>query len=65
MLARARTGRDEEDWMDLSWLTICAEGQTTGCVPPIQVAYLVALLVGAVLFAVVARRSRDLTTATS
>src|SRR4249919_3702054 len=49
--------------MDLSWLTICAEGQTTGCIPTIQVVYLVALLVGAILFAVVARRSRDLTTA--
>jgi hypothetical protein len=50
--------------MDLSWLTICAEGQTTGCIPTIQVVYLVALLIGAVLFAIVARRSRDLTTAT-
>jgi len=49
--------------MDLSWLTICAEGQTTGCIPTIQLVYLVALLAGAILFAVVARRSRDLTTA--
>jgi energy-coupling factor transport system substrate-specific component len=50
--------------MDFSWLTICAEGQTTPCIAPVQVAYLVALLVGVVLFAVVGRRARDLTTAT-
>ena len=29
--------------MNLDWLQICAEGQTTPCVAPIQVAYLVAL----------------------
>ena len=49
--------------MDLNWLTICAEGQTDGCIPMIQLVYLVALIAGAILFAVVARRSRDLTTA--
>ena len=49
--------------MDLNWLTICAEGQTDGCIPTIQLVYLVALIAGAILFAVVARRSRDLTTA--
>src|SRR4249919_2369876 len=49
--------------MDLSWLTICAEGQTTGCIPTIQVVYLVALIIGAILFAIIGRRSRDLTTA--
>ncbi len=49
---------------NLDWLRICAEGQTTPCVAPIQVAYLVALLVGAALLFVAARRSRDLTTAT-
>ncbi len=49
--------------MDLNWLTICAEGQTDGCIPTIQLLYLVALIAGAILFAVVARRSRDLTTA--
>jgi len=49
--------------MDLSWLTICAEGQTKGCIPTIQVAYLIAVLVGLVLLVVVGRRSRDLTTA--
>jgi hypothetical protein len=50
--------------MDFSWLTVCAEGQTTPCIAPVQVAYLVALLLGVVLFAVVGRRARDLTTAT-
>jgi len=48
----------------LDWLQVCAEGQTTPCVAPVQVVYLVALLVGVVLFALVARRSRDLTTGT-
>jgi hypothetical protein len=46
------------------WLTICAADQTEGCVQPVQLAYLVAVLVGTVLFAIVARRSRDLPTAT-
>ena len=49
--------------MNLDWLQVCADGQTTPCVAPIQLAYLVALIVGAILFAVIARRSRDLTTA--
>ena len=49
--------------MDLNWLTICAEGQTSGCIPTIQVVYLVALVIGAILFAIIGRRSRDLTTA--
>ncbi len=49
--------------MDLSWLTICAEGQTEGCIPSIQIAYLVAILIGVVLLFVIGRRSRDLTTA--
>jgi energy-coupling factor transport system substrate-specific component len=50
--------------MDFGWLTVCAEGQTTPCIAPVQVAYLVALLLGVILFAVVGRRARDLTTAT-
>src|SRR6476660_2267114 len=50
--------------MNLDWLQVCAEGQTTHCVAPIQLAYLVALLVGAVLLVIIARRARDLTTAT-
>jgi hypothetical protein len=50
--------------MDLVWLRICAEGQTTPCVGTTQVVYLVALIVGALALAVIARRSRDLSTAT-
>src|SRR5467141_2620540 len=50
--------------MNFDWLQVCADGQTTPCVAPVQVAYLIALLVGVVLFALVARRSRDLTTGT-
>ena len=49
--------------MDLSWLTMCAEGQTEGCIPSIQIAYLAAILIGVILFLVIGRRSRDLTTA--
>ena len=29
--------------MNFDWLQICAEGQTTACIPPVQLAYLVAL----------------------
>jgi len=50
--------------MGLDWLQVCAEGQTTPCVAPIQAAYLLALVIGVVLLFVIARRSRDLTTAT-
>lgn len=46
------------------WIRICAEGQTEGCVPPVQAAYLAILVVGVVLLAIAARRSRDLSTAT-
>jgi energy-coupling factor transport system substrate-specific component len=50
--------------MNLDWLQVCAEGQTTPCVAPIQLAYLLALVIGAILLVIIARRSRDLTTAT-
>src|SRR6478609_3560423 len=50
--------------MGLDWLTICADDKATNCVQPIQLWYLVALLAGTVLFAIIARRSRDLSTAT-
>ena len=50
--------------MNFDWLQVCAEGQTTPCIQPIQLGYLAALALGVVLFAVIARRSRDLTTAT-
>jgi hypothetical protein len=48
----------------MEWLTICGEGQTENCIAPIQVVYLVAVLIGAILVFFVARRSRDLSTAT-
>ena len=48
----------------MDWLTVCAEGQTENCVAPIQVAYLAVVVVGVVLLFFVARRSRDLSTAT-
>jgi hypothetical protein len=48
----------------MDWLTVCAEGQTENCIAPIQVAYLAVVLVGVVLLFFVARRSRDLSTAT-
>jgi hypothetical protein len=49
--------------VNLNWLTICAEGQTTDCISNVQVAYLVAMIVGVVLLAIIGRRSRDFTTA--
>lgn len=49
--------------MNLDWLQICAEGQTTPCVAPIQVGYLVAVIIGVIVLAVIGRRSRDFTTA--
>ena len=48
----------------LSWLQVCGEGQTEGCIPTIQVIYLIAVIVGVVLIAIVGRRSRDLSTTT-
>jgi hypothetical protein len=49
--------------MNLDWLRICAEGQTTPCVAPIQLAYLAALIIGVIVLAIIGRRSRDFTTA--
>jgi energy-coupling factor transport system substrate-specific component len=46
------------------WLTICAADQTESCIQPVQAAYLVALVVGAILLFVAGRRARDFTTAT-
>ena len=48
----------------MDWLTICADGATGPCVAPIQAAYLLAMLAGIVVLAMVVRRSRDFTTAT-
>jgi energy-coupling factor transport system substrate-specific component len=50
--------------MNLSWLTICAEGQTENCIQGIQLAYLLALVVGVVVLGIIAVRSRDLSTST-
>jgi energy-coupling factor transport system substrate-specific component len=49
--------------MAFNWLTICAQGQTTDCVGTDQLIYILALVAFTVLFAVIGRRSRDLTTA--
>jgi hypothetical protein len=48
----------------MDWLTICAADQVEGCIPADKVPYLVAIVVGAVVLAVMARRARDLSTAT-
>jgi energy-coupling factor transport system substrate-specific component len=48
----------------LTWLQICGEGQTENCVPTIQVLYLVAVIVGVIVIAIIGRRSRDLSTST-
>lgn len=48
--------------MKLDWLRICAEGETAGCIGTVQFVYLIAVIVGVVLVAFVARRSRDLST---
>jgi hypothetical protein len=48
--------------MILDWLRVCAEGETANCVGQIQLIYLVAVIIGVVLVALVARRSRDLST---
>jgi hypothetical protein len=48
----------------LSWLQVCGDGQTEGCIPTVQVIYLIAVIVGVVLVAIIGRRSRDLETST-
>jgi hypothetical protein len=50
--------------MKLDWLRVCAEGQTNDCVGSIQLIYLAAVVIGVVLIAILAQRSRDLSTAT-
>lgn len=50
--------------MELDWLRVCAEGESTDCIQTIQVAYLALIVVAVVLIAVVGRRTRDLSTAT-
>jgi hypothetical protein len=46
--------------MKFDWLRVCAEGQTENCVGQIQLIYLIAVVIGVVLLALVAQRSRDL-----
>src|SRR6478752_6663819 len=48
----------------MDWLTMCAADEVDACIPTDKVPYLVAVLVGAGLLAVIARRTRDLSTAT-
>jgi len=48
----------------MDWLTICAADQTDGCIPTDKIPYLVAIAAAAVLLAVIARRTRDLSTST-
>jgi hypothetical protein len=50
--------------MSFEWLTVCAEGQTEGCVSPVQLAYLGVLLLGVVILAWATWRARDLSTST-
>jgi hypothetical protein len=50
--------------MSFDWLHVCASNEQTACVQTVQVAYLAALLLGVVIFAVAAARSRHLRTAT-
>jgi Cobalt uptake substrate-specific transmembrane region len=48
--------------MKLDWLRVCGDGETANCVGGIQFVYLAAVIVGIVLVALIARRSRDLST---
>jgi hypothetical protein len=50
--------------VNVDWLKICTEGQTSGCIPSIQLAYLGIVIVGAILLLIIALRSRDLSTGT-
>ena len=49
--------------MNLTWLRICGAGETSGCVGQDQLVYLVAVVFGVIVLAVLARQSRDLSTA--
>jgi hypothetical protein len=47
----------------MSWLyTLCSDTVTENCTSPVQLAYLAALVIGAVLLFIAARRSRDMST---
>ena len=50
--------------MIFSWPQVCAEGQTADCIATVQIVYLLAVVIGVVAIAYLARRSRDLSTGT-
>jgi hypothetical protein len=50
--------------MKFDWLRVCSANDAAACVQPVQVAYLMALLIGVVIFGVALSRSRNLRTAT-
>ena len=52
------------DRSGLAWLHLCVKDETTPCIQPTELVYLVALLVGLAVLVVIAVQSRDLTTAT-
>jgi hypothetical protein len=61
---RAESEDAEEPTVNFDWMRICTEGQTTPCVDQNQLIYLIAVVIGVVVIAYVARRSRDLSTGT-
>lgn len=46
----------------IKWLRVCGEGETADCIGLNQLVYLVAVIIGVVLVALLARRSRDFST---
>jgi energy-coupling factor transport system substrate-specific component len=50
--------------MKFDWLTVCADGQTTPCIPAIQAGYLAVLVIGVVILILAASRARDLSIST-
>ncbi len=46
----------------INWLRVCGEGETADCIGLNQLVYLVAVIIGVVLIALLARRSRDFST---
>ena len=44
--------------LNLSWLKVCAAGQTSGCIGQDQLVYLVAVVIGVLVVAILARQSR-------
>ncbi len=50
--------------MIFNWPQVCAEGQTSDCIATVQIVYLLAVVIGVIAIAYLARRSRDLSTGT-